>query len=605
MNTSIGTVLLGALASFACFTSVCAGVPLGYEQYPFVQFDQAGAYIDTGIVIDNHRIQFKFEDFDYGADRHYIGTVTFSTYVHFTSYNNAWYWGNSGRSEGHAGVYSTGVHEVDFNNGSRIYLDGALLSDETVTPGSNGGNLLIGSRTKVANFVGRFYYLRILNQDGTEVANLVPVREKNSGEIGFYDVVNSRFCGNDGGGELSLPTIDHVNVVGSPLDYGTCEPDYGVQGPYADGERVVFSAPRTVTNGTVIAGCIGWQLVDDFSGAVVGSGVGNRVDYVHAGMTSRKLVWKWITVDRALSPTDVGALGNGYKLVRYLRFGGKADCDTQYVVAQGDTLEFTFATDKYVNDGHVLGFGNNAKANSLSASNLHLTMYNDRWYWGYDGKEGNGGSYSNGLHTVSYGANGKMTVDGAIIGDADGFTSCDYTLAIGSRGPYNNFEGDFYGLQIFDGAGALTANLVPVVELQTEKKGFYDLKRRVFCECRGTGAVTCGPEEVSCVYDEIAGEAEGESVQFGAPFLPYGIARFDVGDTAVLFMPEKHVEVDGEAWSCAGYDVYTNTLYDATGDWVVERSGRRKSFTFVQGDHPARIVWRWKRGIPGFMLRLQ
>ena len=205
--------LIGLGRAVACAMAVVFGltasaaVPPGYTECPYIQFTM-GAYIDTLLQIDGHRIQFKFEDFSYYNDRHFIGSDDTWMWIDFTSYNNAWYWGCRNYEGFKDGSYSTGVHVVDFNNDAKIYLDGELLADdENIDASSNGRTLLIGRRTNVANFAGRFFYLIVSDQEGNEVAHLVPVRKEATGEVGFYDTVRNDFYGNEGGGSLWAPGV--------------------------------------------------------------------------------------------------------------------------------------------------------------------------------------------------------------------------------------------------------------------------------------------------------------------------------------------------------------------------------------------------------------
>lgn len=175
----------------------------GTEQLEYVTFP-SGAYVDTGVAIDNHQIECRFYDDGFVQDKHVFGSQADYNYTHFTVWQEsgaiAWYWGVKG-SQGHGGAWSAGEHTVLFNdiNEHKVYVDGEALTVVGTAPSgskTNGQTLWVGRRGSVANFTGRVYSFKITDANGNVVSDLVPCNYTGVGNkpvVGLFDVVSGVF----------------------------------------------------------------------------------------------------------------------------------------------------------------------------------------------------------------------------------------------------------------------------------------------------------------------------------------------------------------------------------------------------------------------------
>lgn len=169
-----------------------------------------GAHVPLSIIPTNHKVEVSFNWPSYFNDSHIIGTdgpdgnwsnteQDPARFMHFTSYNNRYYWGLNGE-ELSGGSHQTGDHTIIFNNGeyNELLLDGNIMSTGLST--GNGYPLILFKRSHTANFNGLFYYLKIWDKDNDNelIMDLVPVLI-NGEEVAFFDRVNIEIYYSTGG----------------------------------------------------------------------------------------------------------------------------------------------------------------------------------------------------------------------------------------------------------------------------------------------------------------------------------------------------------------------------------------------------------------------
>lgn len=110
----------------------------------------------------------------------------------------------------------------------------------------------------------------------------------------------------------------------------------------------------------------------------------------------------------------------------------------------------------YVNDAHIFG-------TSKGAAYYHFTTYSNKYYWGRNNGEGNGGSWTSGKHTVqyNYGSTHQVIVDDVVIGSGYDIASST-NLILCDRGGTTNFKGTFHEIQVYSRSdNSLIRDLVP------------------------------------------------------------------------------------------------------------------------------------------------
>lgn len=184
-------------------------LPSQFTEVEYIEFTGT-QYINTNLIPSNHKTEIKYDIQTYVNDAHILGTDASSSYYHFTTYSNSYYWGLNG-SENHAGTFTTGIHTLYYNTGEnhQVILDTTILGSGSNISASQ--NLLIGRRSSTTNLKAKIYYCKVTNlSDNTLVRNLVPCYTNQSvtnngttypeNTIGLYDIVNNIFYVNAGSG---------------------------------------------------------------------------------------------------------------------------------------------------------------------------------------------------------------------------------------------------------------------------------------------------------------------------------------------------------------------------------------------------------------------
>lgn len=184
-------------------------LPQGTTAIEYVQFP-GGVYVDTGVVMADHELRFTYEPTEYVDKASVIGQETGSKYVHWSVWNQKYYWGLS-NAESHAEtpIWTQSRHSVvmDRAGDHAIVLDGQVLASGTPVT-SNGKSLWIGGRDAGKLFKGRIYSLQLVERVTGELAlSLVPAMDKN-GVVGLFDEVSGRFL---------LPNASSLSYVPVPF----------------------------------------------------------------------------------------------------------------------------------------------------------------------------------------------------------------------------------------------------------------------------------------------------------------------------------------------------------------------------------------------------
>ena len=125
---------------------------------------------------------------------------------------------------------------------------------------------------------------------------------------------------------------------------------------------------------------------------------------------------------------------------------------------------------------------------------FHLTPYNNKYYWGLAGSEGNGGIYSSGKHSIkyNYGEQHEVIIDGDIIGSGSDISSQNYLLTIGRRGSRYGSGWKIYSFQIVDRESNQTIlNMIPCT--YQGEAGMWDVvSNQFYGNANSSGTLTAG-----------------------------------------------------------------------------------------------------------------
>ncbi len=188
--------------------------------------------------------------------------------------------------------------------------------------------------------------------------------------------------------------------------------------------------------------------------------------------------------------------GTLYTELEYIIFTGTQYIDTE-IIPTNHSTEAKVNFDTYNNDEHLLG-------TSRGYLYYHFTPYNNRYYWGNDNGESNGGSWTAGAHVIVYnGDNHAITIDGTIIGSETNIASSQ-NLWIGRRDTEINLQATLYYIKIIDkSTNELVRDLIPVKRIFDNVICFYDKISKEFFENQGTGDFIAGPEKGEPSYIEL------------------------------------------------------------------------------------------------------
>jgi uncharacterized repeat protein (TIGR02543 family) len=164
------------------------------------------------------------------------------------------------------------------------------------------------------------------------------------------------------------------------------------------------------------------------------------------------------------------ALPSEYQQVEYVQFDSSDYIDTG-VIPSNHMTEMKFKA----NEGDYL-FGT-----SQRSTNYHFTIYDYQYYWGENGSEGHGGTFTDDVHKLIYNAdNNSVLVDDILIGSGKDI-SASTNLWIGRRGDQNHLLGRIYNMKITNKSTEnVERNLIPCYRKSDNTLGLYDLSNDQF-----------------------------------------------------------------------------------------------------------------------------
>ena len=190
---------------------------------------------------------------------------------------------------------------------------------------------------------------------------------------------------------------------------------------------------------------------------------------------------------------------NAFQEVEYIESSGTQYIDTQLVPANSTKITTKIEVVNTLQDQPV--FGTCLPVESTSLGNYyHLTPYNNKWYYGGNGTEGNGGIYTPIVGTtyeIAFNNSGSILINGSQIASGITFgTKPNANLYISRRGSFSNSNYrigayKYYYFNIYDNGG-LVRDFIPVYRKSDNVIGLYDLVNGVFYTNAGTGTFTKG-----------------------------------------------------------------------------------------------------------------
>ena len=186
-----------------------------------------------------------------------------------------------------------------------------------------------------------------------------------------------------------------------------------------------------------------------------------------------------------------------YKRLDYATIPSGLYVETQ-ITPTNHKVEVSFAWTSYTSDSHVLGTdgGTDAQPGTITDPSRYMqfTSFNNKYYWGMNGVEHNGGRFSSGDHIVIFndGEQNQVLLDNSVIDT--GLSASQYQLNLFRRSGNANFSGKFYYLKIWNKAtNELVRHLVPVKDA-SGNPAFYDVVTSTTFNTQGSGTITAGNE---------------------------------------------------------------------------------------------------------------
>ena len=224
-------------------------------------------------------------------------------------------------------------------------------------------------------------------------------------------------------------------------------------------------------------------------------------------------------------------LGSEYQQVEYIESTGTQYIDTG--VTPGTNIQIETEVEVTTTNMNIPVFGcyyNGTTSNTLG-NYYHLTPYNNKWYFGGNNTEGNGGTYDNVVRTkynIKFNdLNSNLVVNGSSISTGMTFTGYSgSTIAIGRRGGNTNtLYGvyKYYRFKMYDKT-TLTyiRDFIPCYRVDDGEIGLYDLVSEQFYPNNGIGTFLKGPDvkELPSEYQEVEYIASNGGQYIDTGFVP-------------------------------------------------------------------------------------
>lgn len=196
-------------------------LPIEYQEVPFI-IGQGKQYIDTGYVLNSEcRVQGRYSVY---GDKTELGKVMALFGARASDYNNSFAMFNvtaapridygktlTTHNFSYAGGNNGNVLEFDLNAGIATVNGRTYAFADSLKPFTCPSTALIFA-AHTENTVdtrhpkGEIVYLKITDENGTVVRDMIPCYRKSDNKPGMYDLANNQFYTNAGTGDFQLPT---------------------------------------------------------------------------------------------------------------------------------------------------------------------------------------------------------------------------------------------------------------------------------------------------------------------------------------------------------------------------------------------------------------
>ena len=198
---------------------------------------------------------------------------------------------------------------------------------------------------------------------------------------------------------------------------------------------------------------------------------------------------------RSLLSTTVSSK---YQILDHIYCDGDQHVNFTTIIPNNHKLEMKIQQDEYHDDNHLFGANYNG-AYSDGSRFFSITTSSNKFYWGRNGSEGNGGSWSSDPLTIVYNdfTDAEVKVNGVTIGSGYEISTQGYFFLFkrsnttSSAENIHKFIGNFYYCKLWDRhSGILILDVVPAKRLADDVIGLYDLASGTFYENDGSGSFT-------------------------------------------------------------------------------------------------------------------
>ena len=447
-------------------------LPPGYRQLEYIR-STGTQYIKTGMLpTANTTVELKFNAKDAVNDATFFGQGWGNSNFLFIRQNDKFkFFGTStvvgDLSDDDLTAYVTTNNDVVIDYGDHATTTAVSRTASTVNAfnifADNGGSHK-GSWT--------FYSMKIAT-NGNLQRYYVPAERESDGAIGLYDRANNVFYANQGTGAF-------------------------VAGRYADEVLKIDPIPTQVTDfGLAVEPSPVVRSL--MTGELLSEGTDYEVSY--ANNTTRgtaEVIVSGLGTYAAFTntmPFEVRLpVAAGMKQLEYVELTGVQYVQLGYSTANHQ-IEVDFQTVTYVNNGYLFGTDDNPPGKYYS-----WTEYNNAYYWGYNGTDGNSGGVKGTdlkRHQLVYNRIGDHAVvlDGTVLAsDTEIKGRTAYNLQLGRRGGGTTYKGRYYFVRITNRAnGKVEQDLLPAMNADGVA-GFYDRVSGRFVPASGGTALVAGPE---------------------------------------------------------------------------------------------------------------
>ena len=209
-------------------------------------------------------------------------------------------------------------------------------------------------------------------------------------------------------------------------------------------------------------------------------------DTVTASKDGKTVIGKWTQI-----PNPAYVVPDGYTQLEYIESTGTQYIDLN-IVPTNHTFEIQYDSGSYNNDEKL--FGTEAGYQYYS-----FTLYSNKYFWGLNGSQTSGGTWSAGKKTLLYnsGSNYGVIQDGVTLGSgsiiaANGQSLCLFKR-VSTEGVF--FQGLTYYCKLTEkSTNNVVRDCIPVKRLSDNAVGLYDKVENKFYANAGTGEFTAGPE---------------------------------------------------------------------------------------------------------------